>query len=367
MTDDMAQDATAQESIELQPTADTQGHWWARASATAAAIILGLGALWAIDLFAWPLALLVGGVALAAALAPVVDRLGNFMPRAVAVILIYLLFVLILAGLSWLVLPTVITQGQQAVEELPEMMESAQERMDRWIPLDGASLRDIVTSGVRSFSSTLLSFPQRVTRSAVHVAVIFFLSIYLLILAPAAIEFALSLFPRRSRPRLQRLFSAMGSAMGGYVRGVFINSVLVGILTYIGLLIIGLEFALVLAVISGVLEIIPVVGPFVAGVIMVGAALIQAPDKVMIVAIFAIVLQQVESNIIVPNIMKGQAKLSPVLTILALVAGERLGGVIGALIAIPLVAAARVVVVQVVAPAVRQRTGAAADQTAESE
>ncbi|MFW6042335.1 MAG: AI-2E family transporter [Chloroflexota bacterium] len=367
MTDNAAQAPAAQETNEPESGVETRAYWWTRALANAAAIILGLGALWAIDLFAWPLALLVGGVAIAAALAPIVERLSRFMPRAVAVILIYALFGIILAGLGGLVLPTGISEGQQAVDELPQMMERAQERLNRWIPLDGTSLQELIMSGVQSFSSTLFSVPQRLTRTVVHVVVIFFLSIYLLILAPAAIEFALSLVPGASRPRLQRLFSRIGNAMGGYVRGIFIDSVLVAIVTYVGLLIIGLDFALILAIISGVSVIIPVVGPFVAGVIMVAVALFQAPGKALIVAIFAIVLQQIESNIVVPNIMKDQAKVSPVLTILALVGGERLGGVVGALIAIPLVAAVRVFVIDVVAPAVRERTGAAAAQTADSE
>jgi predicted PurR-regulated permease PerM len=159
----------------------------------------------------------------------------------------------------------------------------------------------------------------------------------------------------------------MAEAMGGYIRGVFIDSLLVGIITYIGLLIIGLDYPLVLAVLSGVLEIIPVIGPLLAGAAMVLVAILQAPDLVLIVLIFAVVLQQVESNIIVPNIMRGQAEVSPVLTILAIIAGERIGGVIGALIAIPLAAALRVFVVEVVAPIIRRRTGAWRSSGAEEE
>ena len=100
-----------------------------------------------------------------------------------------------------------------------------------------------------------------------------------------------------------------------------------------------------------------IVGPLFTAALLAAIMLSQVLGKVWLVLLFALVLQQVGSNIIVLNIIPKQARLSPLLTLLALLAGERIGGLVGALVAIPLVAALRVLVLEVIAPAVRRWTG----------
>ncbi len=91
---------------------------------------------------------------------------------------------------------------------------------------------------------------------------------------------------------------------------------------------------------------------------MVGIALLQSPTKAFIALAYAIVLHQVESNILVPNVMRTQTGISPLLVLLALTAGLTIGGIFGALVAIPLTAALRVLFIEQVFPSVRRRTGA---------
>ena len=204
----------------------------------------------------------------------------------------------------------------------------------------------------------LLAIPRRLLELVTAFVVVFFISLYALILAPGLESFVLSLYPERSRERVEAVAAKMMGAMGGFVRGTLIDALVVGVLTYVGLLLIGMPFELILSVLAGLLEIIPVVGPLITAILLVTVAVLQAPGKVWIVLAFAVVLQQVESNILVPNIMREQAKVSPLLTLLALLAGERIGGLVGALVAIPLVAALRVLMLELVAPAVRSWTGA---------
>lgn len=336
------------------------GSWWRTTLAGAAALVLGLGLLWVLQLVAWPLALLIGGVALAAGLNPIVSRLSQWLPRTVSVILIYLLFALVVAVLVWVTIPPLVTQVRQFSDQLPSLIDQAQRQLNRWIPTDAPPLQDLVGPllSVGTGGSMLLTIPQRLFELVTAFVVVLFISLYALILAPATESFLLSLFPERSRERVEAVAQKMMQSMGGFVRGTMIDAVVVGVLTYIGLLLIGFPFDVVLSVLAGVLEIVPVVGPVITAVLLLAVAVLQAPDKVWIILIFAIVLQQLESNILVPNIMREQAKVSPLLTLLALIAGERIGGLVGALVAIPLVAGLRVLLLEVVAPAVRTWTGA---------
>jgi len=114
----------------------------------------------------------------------------------------------------------------------------------------------------------------------------------------------------------------------------------------------------VLGVLAGLLEIIPIIGPIIAGVVIVAFALVESPTLALIAAAYMLVMQQVESNVLVPNIMRREADVSPLLVLIAVYVGGTLGGLIWALASIPLAAALTVFFKQVVAPAVRRSTGA---------
>jgi predicted PurR-regulated permease PerM len=123
-------------------------------------------------------------------------------------------------------------------------------------------------------------------------------------------------------------------------------------------LLIGFDYPLVGGLITMVGELLPVVGPIAAAVPIVALALVQSPTTALAVLVLYVVLQRVEGQLLTPNIMNSQTHISQVLALLALFAGGALGGILGALVAIPLAAALRVFVLRVVAPAVRRWTGA---------
>jgi predicted PurR-regulated permease PerM len=139
---------------------------------------------------------------------------------------------------------------------------------------------------------------------------------------------------------------------------VALGGLAVGVITYIGLSIIGVQYALVLSLFAGIMEFAPVIGPIIAAIPMLAIALLASPTQFLIVLIFVIILQQVESALLTPNIMKSQTEASPLLVILALVAGHSVGGLLGALVAIPLAASLRVLVTRVIAPGIRRWSGA---------
>lgn len=123
--------------------------------------------------------------------------------------------------------------------------------------------------------------------------------------------------------------------LGSWVGGQLILMLSVGILSYIGLVVLGIEFALPLAIVAGILEIIPNIGPVVSAIPAIIVALGISPLYGLYTAILYIVIQQLENNILVPVVMKRSIGLHPLVTIVSLFVGVRLGGVVGAILAVP--------------------------------
>ncbi len=132
--------------------------------------------------------------------------------------------------------------------------------------------------------------------------------------------------------------------MGAWVRGELILMFVVGLMTYIGLSLLRVEYALPLAIIAGLLEAVPVVGPIISSVPAILVALVTNPISAIGVVLLYIVIQQLENNILVPEIMEAAVGVSPLLVILALLIGASLFGIAGAILAVPTVAIAQVIV-----------------------
>jgi predicted PurR-regulated permease PerM len=205
---------------------------------------------------------------------------------------------------------------------------------------------------------TSRSLPMAITTGLLDFIVMVFISIYTLLGKSGMRKFVLSLLPEDKRPRVREVMSSMADAMGGYIRGAVVNGLIMGVLTSLGLLILGVRFALLLGTLTGILELVPVIGPILAGAIIVALALLQDPTKALEALIFMIALQQLEGHILVPNIMRSQTDISPVLSIVALLAGAEIGGLLGLAVSLPIAAALTVLIREVVAPAIRRQTGA---------
>jgi predicted PurR-regulated permease PerM len=216
-------------------------------------------------------------------------------------------------------------------------------------------VREALIAVLQNFENTLLQLPMQAIGVLFDALVVTFLSLYLLIAGPGLKRFALSLTPVRGRPRTSRVLARMGHAMGGYVRGAAISGALVALLTWVALAIVGLEYRRVLAALAFFGEFVPYLGPMLAAAPALVVAMSESTGTAIAVALVYLGLQQVESYIIAPNVMKTQTQVPPSLVIFALVAGFSIGGLVGALAALPLFAAGRVLLLAV-APAIRQRS-----------
>ncbi len=349
----------------------TQSSWWWWMWAIAVALIVGLGALGLLRVLIRPLAVIFVGMTLAATLAPIVSWLERWIPRTLAVILVYLALVLVLAGILWILVPPLVGQVQALVDRLPELLDRGEQLIERWQRMAGGalegSLGGILTGALGPLGSVATTVPGAIAGALTGVALAVFVSIYWLILSPRIGAFVRSLFPTPQARRVETVLGDMADAMGGYLRGSAIDSAAVGLVTYVGMLIIGVDYPIVLAVLAGVLEFIPMLGPIIAAVVVTIVALLQSLTQGLLALAYMVALQQVENHLLVPNIMRTQTSMSPLLTVLALFVGGAVGGFLGALLAIPLAAALRVFVLQVVAPAVRRQTGAPPEEDEKSE
>jgi predicted PurR-regulated permease PerM len=164
----------------------------------------------------------------------------------------------------------------------------------------------------------------------VSFVLILVLAFYMIIEGDAFKKFFRSVAPERYQPHLVGLFTRAQHKMGLWLRGTLILGLIVGILVYIGLLILDIKYALVLAILAGILEMIPYLGPPVSAIPAVILAFSQAPAKGLLVMILYIVVQQLENHILAPKILQKAIGINPVVSILSFGIGFKVAGVLGA-------------------------------------
>ena len=165
------------------------------------------------------------------------------------------------------------------------------------------------------------------------------MTFYMLVERDGLQKFVNTVVPVLWRERVLILLWRMQEKMGLWVRGQLILMASVGVLSYTALLILGVPYALVLALLAGLLEIVPVVGPITAAVPAVVIAFAVSPMRALTVLLIYVVIQQLENHVLVPRVMSRSIGLSPLLVIIAILLGAKLGGITGTLLAVPAITA----------------------------
>lgn len=149
---------------------------------------------------------------------------------------------------------------------------------------------------------------------------------------------------RLNSDKFNTIYDQVESQLGAWVRGQLLLALSVGLATYIGLLILDVKYALPLGILAGILEIVPVIGPIITGVILTLIGLSISPLVGALSLVLSILIQQLENNLLVPVIMKRAVGLSPVVTIISILVGQELFGILGAIIAVPSAAMLTVII-----------------------
>lgn len=329
-----------------------------------AALLLAFG--W---LFAEPLALVLPPLALAGILIyllnPIVTwltRLG--IPRPIGAPFTFLALLAVVVGVGVLVVPLIARQTLDFLDRVPELAVSIESAVNSQLARAGiaeriainpeslevqARLREMLTSDQAQLLGLLRgagSVLAAVLHGVVTLVVAPFIAFYVVVDLPRLSDGLRRLVPPDQRGEIVDVVERVGRTVGAYFRGQLIVATFVGVATAVGLAVIGLPFWAIVGLAAGVFNLVPFIGPFVGGVIGVLVALSLGGGIGQALAVIAVMtlVQQIDNHVITPNVLSRTVHVHPVTIILALAVAASLFGILGMLVAIPTVAAAKLVI-----------------------
>lgn len=347
---------------------------WFYGSATA---LIGVVLLWiAFQLLArisTAVTVLVAGATLAFLLAPIADRLESWVGRRwlavllvmVGLVLAFLLALVLVVGPLLSDLLTLIDQIPRYIQRIEELFKEA----DAWLVTRG--WRGQAEEALLQLLSTLRSSAPNVLVGAVAVlgkmgtwiteavlAVV--VATYLLLEGHGLRQRIYRFLPAGPAQRFFQIENVMARTVGGFLRGQLLLALIIGVAAGVGMAFLGLPYPVFLGVMAGLFELIPTVGAVLGAVPAVLVALFESFPKVLYVALYFFVVQQIESLVLVPRITSQTVGIHPVVSLLALVAGFEFAGVAGALLSVPVTAAAWAIAMLWLSPATDPGAGSTA-------
>lgn len=263
-------------------------------------------------------------------------------PRWLAILVLYVFILGSLVAVGMMIAPPIVDQAQQLWMQKAAMFEAAQRFLHDWGLLRGEylTLEEAVERAPEAASGTnvvgtVFDAIRGVLGGLFGFVTILILTFYLLVDSRNLQRTFLRLFPARQRPRVDAVTRTITLKVSAWLAGQALLGAIIGITSAIGLWVIGIPFFYVLALISAIGELIPVVGPILSAIPAVAVAATVSVEKVLLVIAFFVVQQQIENHVLVPKVMSRQVGVSPVTVIAALLIGGRLLGIVGALLAVP--------------------------------
>jgi predicted PurR-regulated permease PerM len=271
--------------------------------------------------------------------------------RSAAVLIIYLLLFILVAGFLLLLAPVLIEQGKTISAAVPEYYQNLRVwmvthpnpfmvRLSQSLPASFPGLQPPPATGEQVVDSTMqmLGYAGRTLRFIFTIIILMTLIFYWTLDGPRAIQSFLLLISQEQREATRELIATIESRLSYYVIGQGILCLVIGGVALIAYLIIGLPNALVLALIAGVLEAVPMIGPLLGAIPAAMVAFSLGPDKLIWVIVATLVIQQLENSFLVPRVMSRAVGVNPFVTLLSLFAFGSFFGIPGALMAIPIAA-----------------------------
>lgn len=285
------------------------------------------------------------GFLLMAALRPIVQKLQSWkINRGISIGVIYLLMLGLIVVAIAAIVPPLVSQIATLISQIPVPPDLANNLKHINLSLqDFQVIANQLTSVPRIFEVIGSTFSGVV----VFISLLVF-SFYLLLDRDKIVKSIVSLHDDQEKAKkTEKYLDEAEEQIGGWVRAEFILMVIVGVMTFIGLTALRINYALSLAIVAGLLEILPNLGPTISAVpAAIVAYLTVSPVMAIAVIALYIFVQQVEGNLIVPMVMRQAVGLSPVVTILLLLIGFKMAGVTGAALGIPIFLVGKVVVTQ---------------------
>lgn len=295
--------------------------------------------------FAWDMrdllfSLFIAYIIMSAVKQPVVWLEKKGINRGIAALLVFLLFFIFLGLVVSSIAPPLVAETALFINHFPKIIDSVRGIIP--INLGNFSIMQYVPTVTSNFFAVVGSV---FSNTSFFISTIFF-SIYLT-LDPQLLYKALSyILPKQFAERVYKIGEKIEKRLGGWLIGQVFLMLIIGSASYIGLLLLGVRYALPLGIIAGFLEAIPTIGPTIAAIPAFFVGFSQAPVLGLLTILLAVIIQQFENHIIVPMVMKRVTGLHPVLTLIVLVVGGRYAGVMGMLFAIPITLVIETIIVQ---------------------
>ena len=270
---------------------------------------------------------------------PAVNKLEKLkIPRLLGIIIVYLLVILALGVSIAGVIPPLVDQTATLISRLPDYFQSL-----RLPAID----QDIISSQISQLGSipaNLLKLTVSIFNNFTALLVIAVVTFYFLIERKNLDHYLAVLFGGDGKDKAKTFIDKLEHRLGGWVRAQLTLMVIIGVMSYIGLRLLGIEFALPLAILAGILEIVPNIGPVLSAIPAVLAGLVISPLMGLAVVALYFLVQQLENTLIVPQIMARGVGVRPLVVIISLAIGLKLGGLVGVVLAIPFMLLLRITV-----------------------
>jgi predicted PurR-regulated permease PerM len=281
-------------------------------------------------------------VLLAAAVAPAADALEKYhIPRGVTVLAMYLVGLLVLAGVIALIVPLVSGEVTALQDRLPRYNEDLRRLIERIAPeqadrLDSDAIADKIFDQLGGQIGRATDFAVTLSSLVVRIIIILVMSYFMAVEADFAERVVTRFTPPAHRARVHRIMSSVGNRLGHWARAQLLLALYFGVLFGVGLRLAGVPYAVTLGVIGGVIEIIPYIGGFITLLLAVLIAASKAPILVVWVVVWYTFVVQTQAHVLAPVLMGRVVGMHPLVVVIALFVGVEALGFYGALLAVPI-------------------------------
>lgn len=280
-------------------------------------------------------------IIISSAIDPIISKLQVYkIPRILSGIVIYLLVILIFGFLLYLIFPVLAFEVKQIAVLLPSYFEKLKTELGAGVISDEilSNLQNYLTDIAAALSKSFGEIVLGTLRSLIYVVSVLIISLYLSIKEKGITQFLELIAPENYKTYILDLWKRTKRKLAHWLQTYLFLSFLIGAMVFLGLSLIGVRYALLLAIITTIFELLPVIGPIFAATIAIAIVLFESPILAFIVFLFYIIIHQIESHIIIPLFMTKAVGVDPILIILALLIGGKLAGIVGILFAVPVAA-----------------------------
>jgi predicted PurR-regulated permease PerM len=276
-------------------------------------------------------------------------------PRVVAICLLFVVIIVILAGVVLLIVPLGIKEVAQLQRQVPTLAAAAQQQINMLqgspmliggFVIDLKGITDTINSHLKDYllgqAGNAVTIGLTALTTLLQVVLMFIVAFLLALDAPALRRSLRRLVPNDYRTDFDQIWRKLRVMLYAYVRGQLIVAALIGLLSGIACFALGLADPLALGLIAGVTALIPYLGPFIGAIPAVLVGLAASPSKALLVALVYFLISNVILNFVYPKVMGDAVRLPPVLIIVAFIAGFSWAGILGMFVAVPIAATLRI-------------------------